>query len=234
MEANQDSDNEQWAGAEQQSENSSYTLLGSGTPCDSDCEHTLSVAEDKTAQDLLHSDSFQGGEEESKAGALDIDSCFNTSMSSLSPDTPPLDSVLERTGKWRLVKFQDARALENTPSKKNHSTTLHNNRLYVFGGYDGKKNHNTISVFNIEQRTWSTLDLPNAPSGRNGHTATLIDNRRVFIIGGWLGSGPFAADDLHILDLEALRWQQCPIKGEMPGPCNMHTADAIGREIFVF
>ena len=89
------------------------------------------------------------------------------------------------------------------PSKKNHSTTLHAsaNKLYVFGGYDGKKNHNTISVYSIDSKQWSTLDLPNAPSGRNGHTATLIDNRRVFIIGGWLGSGPFAANDLHILDL---------------------------------
>lgn len=37
--------------------------------------------------------------------------------------------------------------------------------------------------------------------GRNGHTATLVDSR-VYIIGGWLGQGPLAADDLHILDLE--------------------------------
>lgn len=36
--------------------------------------------------------------------------------------------------------------------------------------------------------------------GRNGHTATLADGR-LFIIGGWLGSGPLAASDVHYLDL---------------------------------
>ena len=125
-----------------------------------------------------------------------------------------------------MIKFKEQgdEQSSQTPSKKNHSTTLHKNKLYVFGGYDGKKNHNTISVFNIDTQKWSTLDLPNAPTGRNGHTATLIDDRRIFIIGGWLGSGPFAANDLHILDLVDLKWETA----EAPGPCNMHTADAIG------
>jgi len=61
-----------------------------------------------------------------------------------------------------------------TPSKKNHSTTLFKNKLYVFGGYDGKKNHNQITTFDIKQKRWSILTVPHAPSGRNGHTATLI------------------------------------------------------------
>ena len=116
----------------------------------------------------------------------------------------------------------------HTPAKKNHSTTLHEGKLYVFGGYDGKKNHNVITVFDIAKQEWSSLEIEGAPSGRNGHTATLIDNQKIFIIGGWLGSGPFAADDLHILDLKAKKWIKCPINGDPPGPCNMHTADAIG------
>jgi hypothetical protein len=41
-------------------------------------------------------------------------------------------------------------------------------------------------------------------TGRNGHTATLADGR-LFIIGGWLGSGPLAASDVHYLDLGELR-----------------------------
>jgi N-acetylneuraminic acid mutarotase len=101
--------------------------------------------------------------------------------------------------------------------------------LYVFGGYDGKKNHNQITVFNIATKKWSILEIENSPSGWNGHTETLIDGHKVFIIGGWLGSGPFAADDLYILDLEALKWNKCPIRGEPPGPCNMHTSDVIDR-----
>lgn len=46
---------------------------------------------------------------------------------------------------------------------------------------------------------------PSCPpwSGRNGHTATLA-GRKIFIIGGWLGSGPFAASDCHYLDTGGL------------------------------
>ena len=69
--------------------------------------------------------------------------------------------------------------------------------------------------------------------GRNGHTATLVGHN-LYIIGGWLGQGPLAADDLHILDLEALRWMTPNTFGEPPGPCNMHTADAYKEKIYVF
>lgn len=69
--------------------------------------------------------------------------------------------------------------------------------------------------------------------GRNGHTATLIDTK-VYIIGGWLGQGPLAADDLHVLDLEQQRWLEHGATGTPPGPCNMHTADAYKSKIYVF
>ena len=63
-----------------------------------------------------------------------------------------------------------------------------------------------------------------APEGRNGHTATFAE-RKIFFIGGpsfdmplaqvtshgassigWLGSGPLAASDLNVLDVDALHW----------------------------
>jgi hypothetical protein len=77
------------------------------------------------------------------------------------------------------------------------------------------------------------------PSGRNGHTATIVgkdDNsdNKLYIIGGWLGSGPLAADDLHILDLDKMEWIKNDCTGVIPGPCNMHTADNIDRNIYVF
>ena len=60
----------------------------------------------------------------------------------------------------------------------------------------------------IEERRHRYTMTGHSPQGRNGHTATLakrkVNNEEkvcIFIIGGWLGSGPFAASDLHVLDI---------------------------------
>lgn len=86
------------------------------------------------------------------------------------------------------------------------------------------------------------------PLGRNGHTSTFAsdlqddNNGRIFIIGGWLGTGPLAAADMHVLHVfsscsrHCLRWHQPSVKGTPPGPCNMHSADFVSssREVYVF
>ncbi len=105
-----------------------------------------------------------------------------------------------------------------------------------------------IMMNHERERSYKCTMLGSPPPGRNGHTATLAKRKAntvdekvcIFIIGGWLGSGPFAADDLHILDItnpEELVW--VPVRqthGNTPGPCNMHSADfvPIQNEIYVF
>ena len=39
---------------------------------------------------------------------------------------------------------------------------------------------------------------------------------------------------MHILDLEGNKWLEFQMKGEPPGPCNMHTADCYNKRIYVF
>jgi N-acetylneuraminic acid mutarotase len=122
-----------------------------------------------------------------------------------------------------------------TPQIKNHTATLYKDMIYVFGGYDGKKNHSKLRVFNTQSNQWVKDQEVSgiAPLGRNGHTATLVGTF-LYIIGGWLGQGPLAADDMHILDLHNLKWIEHNIKGNPPGACNMHTADCLDDRIYVF
>ncbi|GAB9474309.1 hypothetical protein Gpo141_00011440 [Globisporangium polare] len=139
--------------------------------------------------------------------------------------------------RWTPLAVQGA-----TPTIKNHSATvISRHEILVFGGYDGRRNHNELYVFDCRSYTWRELfasrDVRGTPpAGRNGHTATLADGNKVFIIGGWLGSGPLAADDLHVLDIERWQWSQPSVKGVGPGPCNMHTADYLPhlRSILLF
>ncbi|CAB9509976.1 zipper-like transcriptional regulator 1 [Seminavis robusta] len=152
------------------------------------------------------------------------------------------------------------------PTIKNHSVTHFAGTLYAFGGYDGRRNHNSLLLYSIRDQRWfrphhvgtggpdqaaflgdtTVLVTGNAPPGRNGHSATLAadpdddENGRIIIIGGWLGTGPLAASDMHVLDIanggRRLRWYQPAVKGTPPGPCNMHSADYVAskKEVYVF
>lgn len=150
------------------------------------------------------------------------------------------------------------------PTIKNHSVTHFKGNLYCFGGYDGRRNHMTLLMYSIQERRWfrphhvggggdqgfpgdtNVLVTGTPPPGRNGHSATLAidaddeENGRIIIIGGWLGVGPLAASDMHVLDVSnggrQMRWYQPAVKGTPPGPCNMHSADYVPlkKEVFVF
>ncbi|CAK4165000.1 unnamed protein product [Aphanomyces euteiches] len=158
------------------------------------------------------------------------------------------------------MRWEDTKQILSTsvPPLKNHTATLVKSRIFVFGGYDGRRNHNDLHVFDCDTLSWEMfsesprhglqlnddstatrrqryLQGSTFPAGRNGHTATLADNR-IYILGGWLGSGPLAADDLHILHVDSMLWEQPVTTGQGPGPCNMHTADFLphARSIAVF
>jgi hypothetical protein len=124
------------------------------------------------------------------------------------------------------------------PAVKNHTATaVSTHELLVFGGYDGRRNHNALHLLDVSRRSWREMSREThgrPPAGRNGHTATLAE-RKLFILGGWLGSGPLAAADLHVLHLDSLTWEQPELTAAL-GPCNMHTADYVARlrSILVF
>ena len=109
-------------------------------------------------------------------------------------------------------------------------------------GANNNNNNNHLELFQMADYNIVVQGTP--PPGRNGHSATLAmddeENAKIVIIGGWLGTGPLAAADMHVLDITAggrqLRWYQPPVKGTPPGPCNMHSADYVAhrREVYVF
>jgi hypothetical protein len=125
---------------------------------------------------------------------------------------------------------------QHTPTHPHTHTHISTQQIFVFGGYDGQRNHSTLHVFDHTTLRWVTQKVAGkAPPGRNGHTATLAEGK-LFIIGGWLGSGPLAASDVHYIDLAEMKWVEPPMVGDAPGPCNMHTSDYMPhkRRIFVF
>jgi leucine-zipper-like transcriptional regulator 1 len=129
-----------------------------------------------------------------------------------------------------------------SPPLKNHTTTLVDESLYIFGGYDGRKNYSSVQVFDTKSLEWIQKSFcGNPPESRNGHTATLVKRsvvlrgdrvahhsscRQIYIIGGWIESGPSAGRDVHRLDIDSQCWIPTPQSSRAP-VCNMHTSDYI-------
>ena len=107
-------------------------------------------------------------------------------------------------------KQQTSGAKGNPTKIKNHTATLYTHasgrqEIYLFGGYDGRRNHNDIHVLDCSTMIWTTPEVHGEkPPGRNGHTTTLAGDL-LFVQGGWLGRGPLAADDIHMFDYLAAR-----------------------------
>mmetsp|Transcript_35804 Transcript_35804/g.74473 ORF Transcript_35804/g.74473 Transcript_35804/m.74473 type:complete len:810 (-) Transcript_35804:1152-3581(-) len=128
----------------------------------------------------------------------------------------------------------------------NNNNPNANNLLH----HQQQQHNNVFSSSSASSPIWVT---GTPPPGRNGHSATLVtddddddadenhpESGRIIVLGGWLGTGPLAASDMHVLDISnggrQLRWYQPAIKGTPPGPCNMHSADYVKarRAVYVF
>jgi hypothetical protein len=107
--------------------------------------------------------------------------------------------------RWSEPSLLPEDGIGSTPTIKNHSVTYYRGLLYCFGGYDGRRNNQTLLIYSLREGKWIAPADPNGfggrgligsnnnasttrhdimfggqynvPPGRNGHTATLATNR---------------------------------------------------------
>ena len=153
------------------------------------------------------------------------------------------DSASEQANESQEAQNRQARVgFEN--NHFNRDIPPLNDRDGFYPGLGDRRNSNNTSSYEYTV-------TGNPPPGRNGHSATLATDEdennndedvtgRIIVLGGWLGQGPLAASDMHVLEISrggrTLRWYQPAVKGTPPGPCNMHSADYVKarKEVFVF
>mmetsp|Transcript_88738 Transcript_88738/g.185549 ORF Transcript_88738/g.185549 Transcript_88738/m.185549 type:complete len:522 (-) Transcript_88738:66-1631(-) len=121
-----------------------------------------------------------------------------------------------------------------------HSCDVIDGRLYIFGGWNGKKALNDLHVLDVTTGSW-TEALPNsmAPSARNNHTTAVVDHKLV-VHGGHDGSKWVA--DMHILDTsaanngsyEGLTWHKAQTSGTPPSARACHTLTRLAHKLYMF
>ena len=77
------------------------------------------------------------------------------------------------------VKGSPPGSLENT------TVVLHENVIYLFGGWSGKQHLNCIYGLNLSTMNWSEIEVDGKiPTPRAGHTMNRLDEGRFFVFGG--------------------------------------------------
>ncbi|XP_042377053.1 RING finger protein B-like isoform X3 [Zingiber officinale] len=121
--------------------------------------------------------------------------------------------------------------------RDSHSCTTVGDKLFVFGGTDGKNPLKDTHILDTSSNTWI---LPNlygeGPEAREGHSAVFV-GKRLFIFGGCGKSETNEEkyyNDTYILDIDTLVWQPMKTSGKIFPPRAGHTTVPLGNDLFVF
>eukprot|EP01104_Vermistella_antarctica_P015965 TRINITY_DN534_c0_g1_i1.p1 TRINITY_DN534_c0_g1~~TRINITY_DN534_c0_g1_i1.p1 ORF type:complete len:621 (-),score=109.22 TRINITY_DN534_c0_g1_i1:99-1961(-) len=136
---------------------------------------------------------------------------------------------------WEANTWRKFKGNSTSPhSRSGHTVVMYDEKLLVFGGYDGHKYFNDLHQFCTVTHQWTkVIPKGTAPTRRSGHTATVVE-RRMFIIGGCAPDSRFL-DDVNVLELDTMTWvdrvlvqNQAVFKARF-----QHTAAALGRSILL-
>ncbi|KAB5556226.1 hypothetical protein DKX38_007135 [Salix brachista] len=139
--------------------------------------------------------------------------------------------VLElRSWAWSKVNFK----AENEPQEgqspakltpcAGHSLIPWENKLLSIAGHTKDPSETIqVKVFDLQSCTWSTLKTyGKAPVSRGGQSVTLVGTSLVFF--GGQDAKRSLLNDLHILDLETMTWDEIDAIGVPPSPRSDHAA----------
>ena len=112
-----------------------------------------------------------------------------------------------------------------------HSCDLVGNKLFVFGGWDGKRALNDLHVLNFETSAWKQVELRGvAPTARNNHTIAMV-GVCIYLHGGH--DGTKWLNDMHVLDVESMIWSRPNFSGDRPKPRQYASSIRHGSKILV-
>jgi N-acetylneuraminic acid mutarotase len=106
------------------------------------------------------------------------------------------------TKTWRAVAAKGEPPLKRT----SHSAVIHNNKMYVFGGFSGEEYLNDMHEFDLESETWTDITRQckgDVPSPRSRFCAA-VHGDNMYILGGWNKVGYF--NDFYVFNFATRVW----------------------------
>ncbi|KAG2389230.1 hypothetical protein C9374_014630 [Naegleria lovaniensis] len=140
---------------------------------------------------------------------------------------------------WKCISSNNNNTSQGMPCPRIYSVGVVADDLFFVHGGEGAnfKPLSDLCVFSRAKNEWiPILNSFPRPSARFLHTATLLDNHKMVIIGGNNNTDEMS-DTVWIMDTRSLFWKEVKMKNVGPfakGPLYGHTASVWGNRILVF
>ncbi|KAK2862782.1 hypothetical protein Q5P01_002315 [Channa striata] len=124
--------------------------------------------------------------------------------------------------KWTMVEAQG-----KVPPLAYHSCSMFRGELFVLGGVFPRPNpepdgcSDSLYIFDPHLSIWyEPIVTGDKPSPRSGHSACVMQERKIYVFGGW--DTPVCYNDMYMLDLGLMEFSAVKTTGKAPSPRSWH------------
>ncbi|CAN9509485.1 unnamed protein product [Ophioblennius macclurei] len=124
--------------------------------------------------------------------------------------------------KWTMVEAQG-----KVPPLAYHTCSMFRGELFVLGGVFPRPNpepdgcSDSLYIFDPNLSIWyQPIVTGDAPSARSGHSACVMQERKIYVFGGW--DTPVCYNDMYMLDLGLMEFSAVKTSGKAPSPRSWH------------
>jgi N-acetylneuraminic acid mutarotase len=138
--------------------------------------------------------------------------------------------------KYDILEQEWTRILPNVSdmtlptSRHSHSAVVHNNSMWVFGGYDGSYRCD-LYEYNFLTNVWTVVDTVGRIPRPRYRATCVIYNNCLILHGGHDGTRHL--EDTHVLDLELKRWTSLVRIGNPPSSRDSHVSFIYNNAMYV-
>lgn len=140
-----------------------------------------------------------------------------------------LSTLQSPNSKWNFIKPNSP----SPPPRTNHTMITFDEKLYLFGGTDGKLWYSDTWCFDPRTLLWSQLDCAGyIPSPCEGHSATIVGDI-MYVFGGRSSEGKDLGS-LSALKIHSRKWFSFQNMGPGPSPRSGHSMTAFaGHKVLI-
>ncbi|XP_055012375.1 kelch repeat-containing protein [Boleophthalmus pectinirostris] len=138
-----------------------------------------------------------------------------------------------RSWRWTMVEAQG-----KVPPLAYHSCTLFRGELWVLGGVFPRPHpqpdgcSDALYIFDPQLSIWyQPIVTGDKPAPRSGHSACLMQQRSLFVFGGW--DTPLCFNDMYMLDLGLMEFSVVSTRGTAPSPRSWHGSAMLSNSKFL-